>query len=90
MACRPLAPAVAACCITRHWSADDLTAGGPAGEVEANVLFRFGAERLHEAPEALGVYRPPHSAARSKLTSLRTKALYRECAESDPELARRS
>src|SRR5882724_282896 len=39
-------------------------------------------ERLHEAPEPRLVYQPPHSTARSKLTSLRIKALYREWAES--------
>src|SRR6185503_2078756 len=48
---------------------------GSAGEVEMDVPIRLSSQLPHEAPDALRVYRPAHSAAFSKLTSLRTRAL---------------
>src|SRR5436305_7646815 len=55
---------------------------GTAREVKADVPLRLPAELAHEAADSRRVYRPPHSAAFSKLTSRRTRALYREWAES--------
>jgi hypothetical protein len=48
---------------------------GAASEVEAYVTIRFPSQFPHEALNALRIYRPAHSAAFSKLTSLRTRAL---------------
>ena len=44
-------------------------------QVDAHVLADLPAQRAHETAEPLRVYRPAHSAAFSKLTSGRTRAL---------------
>jgi len=46
-----------------------------AGEVHLARLSRVAAEALHEGMEPRDVGQRPHSAARSKLTSLRINAL---------------
>src|SRR5436305_5058608 len=55
---------------------------GSAREVETQVALRLAPELPHEAADAFRVYRPTHSAVFSKLTRRRTRALYREWAES--------
>src|SRR5215210_3825543 len=64
--------------------------GRTSCEVEADIAFSLPPQLLHEAVDPLRVYRPAHSAAFSKLTSRRRRALYRECAESESVSASRS
>src|SRR5947207_9470809 len=51
-----------------------------SGEVDARRVPGLRAQRAHEGANPLGVGYLAHSAARSKLTSLRISALYFECA----------
>lgn len=63
--------------------------GDTAREVNARLGGRGSAESAHEPREGFAIRQPAHAAARSKLTSRRIKALYRECAVSTSSAARR-
>src|SRR5439155_9685031 len=56
--------------------------GPSAGQVDPRWLTGHGVQRLHEAPDPGGVSYLAHAAVRSKLTSRRISALYREWAAS--------
>ena len=60
---------------------------GTADQVDATAHTCPLAERSHEQPKPGGVGQLTHSPARSKLTSVRMSALYREWAESASDFA---
>src|SRR5437899_12887343 len=64
--------------------------GRPSCEVHSGLGVGFCTEVSHKAADAIRVGYLAHSAARSKLTSRRISALYRECEASETSRARKS
>src|SRR5712691_9371495 len=62
----------------------------PQGEVDVAAFARVRGDRPHKRTEPRLVYGRTHSAARSKLTSVRVSALYLACAESESSFASNS